>query len=97
MSTILKALSKAAADLNGVAKKHGHTYKDFDPQQVQMGEEIEKEHTDSPEVAKTIAADHLEEKPKYYEHPLFQAELRREHEKKTAAYLLGLSAGAGRA
>lgn len=38
----------------------------FDPEQLQKGIEIEKEHTDSDEVAKAIAKDHLSEMPDYY-------------------------------
>lgn len=39
---------------------------DFDPEQLRMGIEIEKEHTKSTLIAKLIAKDHLKEDPKYY-------------------------------
>lgn len=35
-------------------------------QQLAMGVEVEKEHTDDPEIAKKIAMDHLAEDPQYY-------------------------------
>lgn len=47
--------------------KHNHipdSY--FDPDQLQMGIEVEFEHTTDPEIAKAIAKDHLMENPKYY-------------------------------
>lgn len=39
---------------------------EFDAEQLKMGIEIEKEHTQSPLIAKLIAKDHLKEDPKYY-------------------------------
>jgi hypothetical protein len=39
---------------------------EYDPDQVKMGIEVEKEHTDNPMVAVEIATDHLEEIPDYY-------------------------------
>ena len=39
---------------------------EFDPEQLKIGTEHEKEHTDDPEVAKAIAKDHLAEHPDYY-------------------------------
>lgn len=39
---------------------------DYDPEQLKMGIEIEKEHTDDIQMAETIAKQHLEEDPKYY-------------------------------
>lgn len=38
----------------------------FDPEQVRIGTEIEKEHTDDPAKAERIAKDHLRENPRYY-------------------------------
>jgi hypothetical protein len=38
----------------------------FDSQQLAMGIEVEKEHTDHPHIAKEIAKDHLAEIPDYY-------------------------------
>jgi len=43
------------------AKEEGVTEKDVDPKQLEMGIEVELEHTDSREKAKTIALDHLAE------------------------------------
>lgn len=39
---------------------------DFDPSQLKLGIETEKEHTKSELIAKLIAKDHLKEDPKYY-------------------------------
>ena len=38
----------------------------FDPEQLRIGTEIEKEHTDDPAEARRIAQDHLRENPRYY-------------------------------
>jgi hypothetical protein len=38
----------------------------FDPEQLRIGMEIEKEHTSDPEETKKIAKDHLVEFPDYY-------------------------------
>ena len=38
----------------------------FDSKELQMGIEVEKEHTDCPKLAKEIAKDHLAECPDYY-------------------------------
>lgn len=42
------------------------TDKDVDPGQLKRGIEVEKEHTDDPEIAKKIALDHLAEISDYY-------------------------------
>ena len=39
---------------------------DYDPTELKMGIEVEKEHTNNPKIAETIAKHHLEEDPKYY-------------------------------
>jgi hypothetical protein len=39
---------------------------DFDQRELEMGIEVEMEHTDDPELAKEIAMDHLKEIPDYY-------------------------------
>lgn len=39
---------------------------EFDPTELSMGIEVEKEHVDNPETAKAIAKDHLAELPDYY-------------------------------
>jgi hypothetical protein len=38
----------------------------FDAEQLAMGIEVEKEHTDDPEIAKAIAKAHLSEIKDYY-------------------------------
>jgi hypothetical protein len=56
--------------LNEVLKsvgKHKHVPdNEFDQEQLKIGIEIEKEHTDSPILAKEISKDHLAEIPDYY-------------------------------
>lgn len=39
---------------------------EYDPEQIKMGIDVEKEHTDNPMVSVEIATDHLEEIPDYY-------------------------------
>jgi len=39
---------------------------DYDPEQIKMGIEVEKEHTTDPAIAERIAKDHLAEIPDYY-------------------------------
>jgi hypothetical protein len=39
---------------------------DYDPTELKMGIEVEKEHTNNPKIAETIAKHHLEEDPIYY-------------------------------
>jgi len=39
---------------------------EYDPTELKMGIEVEKEHTNNPKIAETIAKHHLEEDPKYY-------------------------------
>jgi len=47
--------------------KHNDTKdSEFDPKELKMGIEVEKEHTDDPEVTKAIAKDHLVEISDYY-------------------------------
>ena len=41
---------------------------EFDPKQLEMGIEIEMEHTNDPKMAKEIAMDHLKENAEYYTH-----------------------------
>jgi len=56
--------------LEGLEKligKHRIIPKDkFDPEQIKIGVEIEKEHTDNPDIALQIVKDHLAEIPDYY-------------------------------
>ena len=39
---------------------------DYDPEQVKMGIEVEKEHTNDPKIAEIIAKQHLSCNPRYY-------------------------------
>lgn len=50
----------------GKARKAGLKPEDVDQGELEMGLEVEKEHTDDPRVAEMIALDHLEEIPDYY-------------------------------
>lgn len=50
----------------GLAASENKKPEDFDPRQLKMGIEVEKEHTSDPEVAKRISMDHLCETPDYY-------------------------------
>ncbi len=38
----------------------------YDPEQLKMGIEVEKEHTTNPKIAEIIAKHHLAEDPEYY-------------------------------
>lgn len=57
---------KSKGILNGLSDKLGTKEGDVDPNELQSGIEVEKEHTDAPLLAKKIALDHLSEKPDYY-------------------------------
>jgi len=39
---------------------------EYDPEELKIGIEIEKEHTNNPKIAERIAKDHLSEIPDYY-------------------------------
>ena len=52
--------------LKGVGKHKEVPVTTYDPEQIKMGLEVEKEHTDSPAIAQQIAKDHLAEFPDYY-------------------------------
>ena len=43
-----------------------NTKGEYDPEQLKMGIEVEKEHTNDPKIAEKIAKDHLDEIPDYY-------------------------------
>jgi hypothetical protein len=47
--------------LKGVGKHKRVPITTFDPKEVEMGLEVEKEHTDSPAIAQQIVKDHLSE------------------------------------
>jgi hypothetical protein len=40
---------------------------DFDTVELERGQEVEKEHTNDPEIAQEIASDHIAERPDYYD------------------------------
>ena len=50
----------------GRAKEKGLKEEDVDPKELEMGIEVEYEHTSDKQVAKRIALDHLAELPDYY-------------------------------
>lgn len=49
-----------------IAKKHGLPVEDIE-EQLEMGDEVEMEHTNNPKIAREIAMDHEEEIPDYYD------------------------------
>ncbi len=55
-----------AGDLLQGGKAENKSPLEYDPEQVKMGLNVEKEHTNNPLVAVEIATDHLEELPDYY-------------------------------
>lgn len=57
-----------------------NSLEDFDSEEATMGEKVEMEHTDDPELAQEIATDHLTEDKKYYT-KLKEADLADELEK----------------
>ena len=59
-------LEKEAGELKKKAEQLQNESKVEEESQLNMGIEIEKEHTDDPAEAKKIAKDHLKEDPKYY-------------------------------
>lgn len=52
--------------LNEVFGKHPGTEDKVDPQELEKGIKVEKEHTNDEATAKQIALDHLAEDPYYY-------------------------------
>ena len=57
---------KASRDMLPGGKGDNTTDAAFDPKEVQMGRQVEQEHTQNPNVAGEIARDHLTEDKKYY-------------------------------
>jgi hypothetical protein len=53
--------------LHGRSRKAGKTPADYNPNSVQKGARVEQEHSADNKVQKRIAADHLQEDPRYYE------------------------------
>ena len=63
---IYEMMSKFA-DLATQGFSKGEAPEDLDPEQLEMGIEVEYEHTDDYETARKIAYDHLTEFPDYYD------------------------------
>lgn len=65
LDSLKKAVGMKDADLS--VGKHNDVLDDqFDANELKMGIKIESEHTDDPDIAKSIAKDHLMEIPDYY-------------------------------
>lgn len=58
---------KTAQLPGGLADKAHKSFKDFSKSKLDRGEKVEREHTKSKRLARTIAMDHLVEDPQYYE------------------------------
>lgn len=68
-SFFIKSITKTNGDKTeyaGVGKHNDTPDEDFDTEQLAIGIEVEKEHTDNEDIAKAIAKDHLSEIPDYY-------------------------------
>jgi tRNA nucleotidyltransferase/poly(A) polymerase/2'-5' RNA ligase len=61
-----RGLDKRAAELLPGGTESKLRPKDVDPEQLQLGIEVESEHTSDRELAQEIALDHLSEMPDYY-------------------------------
>lgn len=61
------AFSRGVLD-KGYAARRGLSYDDFPPRELEVGTDVEMEHTYYRPVARRIAADHLAEDPNYYSH-----------------------------
>lgn len=59
-----EAINTLIQDWEGLGKDLSE--EDVDPEQLEMGIEVEKEHTGDEDLAKMIAIDHLYEMPDYY-------------------------------
>ena len=67
MSTnVLVGFEKRAKELIPGGLASGKPTSDFPKKQIVQGEDVEKEHTSNPAVAKEIAKDHLVEHRDYY-------------------------------
>lgn len=62
----VRLIKSAAADLIPGGRGDNAKPSQFDKSEIAMGMKVEKEHTDSKELAKQIAVDHLTEFPDYY-------------------------------
>ena len=68
-SFFIKSITRTNGDKTeyaGIGKHNDVPDEDFNPDQLAMGIEIEKEHTDNEDIATAIAKDHLSESPDYY-------------------------------
>jgi hypothetical protein len=63
MYSKIQDLNRKLTDLESMTDGNG---KPHDPNELKMGTEVEKEHTDDPAVSQAIADDHLDEIPDYY-------------------------------
>jgi hypothetical protein len=62
------AMTKVSeADIIAGGFADGHKAKEYPSKQMEMGQKVEMEHTDTAALAKEIAKDHLEEIPDYYD------------------------------
>jgi inner membrane protein involved in colicin E2 resistance len=71
MYSISATLFKPLISVNKINQapvgKHNHIPDDeFDPKQLEMGIQVEFEHTDDISIAKAVTKDHLVEIPDYY-------------------------------
>lgn len=62
------AQSILSAEILPGGKADGKKNSDFDPRQLELGQETEREHTSDPALAREIARDHLTEDSRYYTH-----------------------------
>lgn len=70
----------------GKSNEEGKKPSDFSSEQISKGLEVEKEHTPVKEDKLKITTDHLTEDPRYYNNPMFAAELgQKGTEQKSAA------------
>jgi hypothetical protein len=69
-------MDKADLMAGGLADKKRP--EDFDQEQLAIGQTIEAEHTDNPDLAREIAMDHLTEDPDYYKQELVKQKLKEE-------------------
>jgi hypothetical protein len=62
-----KYLRELNEDISNIVGKHNDVPDSkFDPKELAAGIEVEKEHTNNPKIAKSIAKDHLSEIKDYY-------------------------------
>jgi len=65
-SVIDEALQISRALFEAQGSSRNQPDSEFDQSQLKMGQSIEMEHTDDPQIAKEIAKDHLSEHDRYY-------------------------------